>query len=131
LAESHSDEIEEGNISGSDDGDSSGSGYGNSGGIGDGSDGDSDDGDGRNQPGDSEKERKIISEIVSYHQRVGHAPYKKIIEMVKSGRISGVSKELEKVKNVRMVLEKMKRIVCEACICRAYVAACVQESNRG
>ena len=77
------------------------------------------DGDGSDddkEPTISEKDKKIISEIYSLHQRVGHVPYKKIIEMVKNGRIAGASKELENLKNVRMVLDKMKKMICGACM---------------
>ena len=62
------------------------------------------------------KQQQWMKEIKMLHDRCGHAPYRKLRDMIKNGSVTGVSDELRKESVLRMIIETMKEDVCDVCV---------------
>jgi hypothetical protein len=62
------------------------------------------------------KNQKWMKEMKTLHEKCGHAPFRKLKEMIKNNSVQGVSEELKKESVLKMIVEKMKEGVCEGCM---------------
>lgn len=74
------------------------------------------------KPGDQQtattttQQDQIMEEVKHHHIRLGHVPYRKILEMAKNGNIDTASERLRKGKYTTEIRSKIMNMVCEACM---------------